>query len=135
MTCRETEELILECIDTPLDPARRRALDEHVAGCDACRQFRQTQLALDASLASHFAAATLSVEFENALRQRVAAEKRRVLWEYLPDLLHLGGGLAVSLVCAWLLPFSAGPVIAAGLGFTGISYFFQILLRSLIEDL
>ena len=135
MTCREAEELILESIDLPLDHPRQHALDAHAAGCAQCRQFRQTQLALDDSLVSHFAAATLSAEFELALQQRVAAERRRAMWEYAPDLLHLSGGLAGSLVCAWLLPFSASVVIAAGLAFTVVAYFFQVLLRSMIEEL
>jgi len=135
VTCREAEELILESIDAPLDRAGRLALDHHMAECGACQRFQQTQLALDVSLTSHFAATTLGVDFEQALRQRVAAERRRVLWEYVPDLLHLGGGLAGSLACAWLLPFSSGMVIASGIGFTLVAYFFQVLLRSAIEEL
>jgi len=135
VTCHQAEELILESIDNPLDPAQRRALDQHIGECGACRQFQRSQLALDVSLASHFSAATLGLEFDEALRQRIAAERRRVLWEDLPDLLHLGGGLAVSLVCGWLLPFSFGMVIAAGLGLTLVAYLFQVLLRSFIEEL
>ena len=134
MTCREAEELILDGIDSPLEPSERRTLNQHLTECDACRQFQQTQLALDVSLASHFAESAPAVEFGESLQQRIAAEKRRVLWEYVPDVLHLGGGLGASIVCAWMLPFSGGLVMAAGLGLTLVGYFFQALLRSAIEE-
>lgn len=134
MTCREIEELILESMDAPADVGERQALAAHLAECAACREFQQTQLSLDVSLAARYAAPELRPEFDRALRRSIRAERRRVLWEYLPDLLHWGGGLTGSVVCAWALPYSPGPVIAAGVGFTLSAYVFQVVLRVTIEQ-
>ena len=134
MTCREIEDLILESMDGPADVSGRQALEAHLSECGACRQFQETQLALDVSLAACYAAPELRPEFDRALRRSLRAERRRVLWEYLPDLLHWGGGLAGSVVCAWILPYSAGLVLAAGVGFTLSAYVFQVVLRVLIEQ-
>jgi anti-sigma factor RsiW len=37
MDCREYREAIAEFVDGSLDPARQRALERHVEGCEACR--------------------------------------------------------------------------------------------------
>ena len=134
MSCREIEELILESMDAPADVGERQALETHLAECGACRQFHQAQLSLDVSLAARYAAPELRSEFDRALRRSIRAERRRVLWEYFPDLLHWGGGLTGSVVCAWVLPFSPAAVIAAGVGFTLSTYVFQVVLRVLIEQ-
>ena len=134
MTCAEAEELILERFDAPLDADGQRALEGHLAHCVACRELQRTQRALDASLTRFHTAPALSPEFDSGLRRMVAVEKRRALREYLPDLLHLGGGLATSLVCAWLLPFSPGAVLAVGAASTLSAYLLLVFLRSLFDD-
>jgi anti-sigma factor RsiW len=37
MSCREYSDAIAEFVDGTLDPARQRALERHVEGCEACR--------------------------------------------------------------------------------------------------
>ena len=37
MTCRDYNDAIAESLDGALDPARQRALERHVEGCEACR--------------------------------------------------------------------------------------------------
>lgn len=56
MNCRETETLLLAEPDGVLTPVQLTALDQHVAGCRACREFRsalaQTRAALRAEVAA-----------------------------------------------------------------------------------
>ena len=127
MTCREIEELMLDDLDAPVGA--------HLAGCARCREFLETQRAIDRSLAAQITAPALSAGFDRSLRRRLAAERRRALWDYLPDVLHLGGGLAGSLVCAWLLPEQAKAVLAMGAGFTVSGYLILVLMRTAIENI
>jgi anti-sigma factor RsiW len=50
MTCQQFVEIVTEYLEQQLDEARRLWTDEHLAGCDACRnyleQMRQTIAAL-----------------------------------------------------------------------------------------
>jgi hypothetical protein len=134
MRCAEAEELILESLDAPLDAESTRALADHLTQCASCREFQRTQRELDVSLARFHKAPALSPGFEAELRRRVAAERRGALLEYLPDLLHLGGGLGTSLVCVWLLPFSREAVLMVGAVSTVSAYLVLAFLRNLFDD-
>jgi anti-sigma factor RsiW len=50
MTCRQFVEIVTEYLEQQLDDARKLWTEEHLAGCDACRnyleQMRQTIAAL-----------------------------------------------------------------------------------------
>jgi anti-sigma factor RsiW len=50
MTCQQFVEIVTEYLEQQLDEARKLWTDEHLAGCDACRnyleQMRQTIAAL-----------------------------------------------------------------------------------------
>ena len=134
MKCAEAEELILESLDGPLDAANAGALADHLAQCASCREFQRTQSELDVSLARFHMAPALSPGFEAELRRRVTAERRHALLDYLPDVLHLGGGLGTSLVCAWLLPFSREAVLLVGAVSTVSAYLVLAFLRNLFDD-
>ena len=134
MICAEAEELILESFDAPLDANSESALDGHLVHCMACRELQRTQRELDQSLAGFHTAPALSPEFDAGLRRMVAVERRRAVLEYLPDLLHVGGGVATSLLCAWLLPFSRDAVLAIGAASTLSTYLLLAFLRSLFDD-
>jgi hypothetical protein len=75
MNCTEYQDAIAEFVDGALDPARQRALERHVEGCEACR-------ALVADLKTIQAAAftldrvELPPHLWTAVRARVAAEPR-----------------------------------------------------------
>jgi hypothetical protein len=76
MNCTEYRDAIAEFVDGSLDPARQRALERHVEGCEACR-------ALVADLKTIQAAAftldrvELPPHLWTAIRGRVAEEPRR----------------------------------------------------------
>jgi hypothetical protein len=131
VTCRTSEEWILESLDSPLPPGQARDLEHHVAGCDACRRFQDVQTALDRALAQHYTAVSLNRGFRQELTRRVAAERRRTLWAFLPDLLHLGGGLATTAACALLLP----DVWMIGLVLTILTYGMHTMFRSCLDQL
>ena len=71
MACDRFEALILDALDGALAPADRAALDEHLAGCGACRAFQDEQARLDAALAAAITAPSLSPTFKQQVLSRV----------------------------------------------------------------
>ncbi len=134
MNCESVQDLILDSLDAPLATPERHALEEHLTACADCRGFLETQAVLDRALAVHYAPPELSQGFQQALQRRLRAEKRRALWEAVPDLLHLAGGAALTAACACVLPFSPGTVLAAGGAATAASYLVLSAARSWLEN-
>lgn len=133
MSCRQFEELILESFDAP--PSERGAvLDAHLPVCQSCRRFQASQNSLHALLSARYAPPELSEGFRAGLRRRVKAEKRRALWDAMPDLLHLGGGFIATGACAVFVPLPTQYVLAAGIGFTLGTYLLQTLVRMAFEE-
>jgi hypothetical protein len=135
MTCHEAEELLLESFDEPPGPVVRRALDAHVAGCRACSAFAAQLRAVDAELAAVLAPPAVPASLAPGIRTRVRRERIAALAENLPDIIHLAGCGAATVVSAALLPFDARITIAAGLGFTCVTYVFMAVVRWSIESL
>jgi hypothetical protein len=135
MTCHEAEELLLESFDEPPVPVVRRALDAHVAGCRACSAFAAQLRAVDAELAVVLTPPVVPASLAPGIRTRVRRERIAALAENLPDLIHLAGCGAATVVSAALLPFDAAITIAAGLGFTCVTYAFMAVVRWSIESL
>ena len=135
MTCHEAEELLLESFDEPLVLVVRRALDAHVAGCRACSAFAAQLRAVDAQLAAVMTPPAVPASLAPGIRTRVRRERIAALAENLPDIIHLAGCGAATVVSAALLPFDAPITIAAGLGFTCVTYVFMAVVRWSIESL
>lgn len=133
MTCHEAEELLLESFDEPLVLVVRRALDAHVAGCRACSAFAAQLRAVDAELAAVLTPPAVPASLAPAIRTRVRRERITALGESLPDIIHLAGCGAATVVSAALLPFDAPITIAAGLGFTCVTYVFMAVVRWSLE--
>ena len=134
MTCQEAEELLLESFDEPPPPSVRRALDAHVAGCRGCSAFAAQLRAVDAELAAVLKPTGVPASLGPGIRTRVRRERITALAENLPDIIHLGGCGAATVVSAALLPFDAPITIAAGLGFTCVTYVFMAVVRWSIES-
>ena len=135
MTCHEAEELLLESFAEPPGPVVRRALDAHVAGCRACSAFAAQLRAVDAELAAVLTPPAVPASLAPEIRTRVRRERIAALAENLPDIIHLAGCGAATVVSAALLPFDARITIAAGLGFTCVTYVFMAVVRWSIESL
>ena len=99
MTCQAAQELILESLDCRIDEEQQIRLESHLAQCEMCRSFREAQRELDAALAAHCVAPQLSPAFRSKLAHKIRREKRQALQEWLPDLLHLGGGIVATTAC------------------------------------
>jgi predicted anti-sigma-YlaC factor YlaD len=133
VTCHEAEELLLESFDEAPAPVVRRALDAHVAGCRACSAFAARLRLVDAELAAALPPPAVPVSLAPGVRARVRRERIAAVTESLPDIIHLAGCGVATVVCAALLPFDAPVTIAAGLGFTCVTYVFMALVRWSIE--
>ena len=133
MTCREAEELLLESFDELPVPVVRRALEAHVAGCRACSAFAAQLRAVDAELAAVLTPPAVPASLAPGIHARVRRERITALAENLPDIIHLAGCGAATVVSAALLPFDAPITVAAGLGFTCVTYVFMALVRWSIE--
>jgi len=133
VTCREAEELLIESFDEPRSPALRRTLDAHVAGCRECSAFAAQLRAVDVELAAVLTPPAVPATLAPGIRAQVRRERIAALAENLPDIIHLAGCGAATAVSAALLPFDARITIAAGLGFTCVTYVFMALVRWSLE--
>ena len=135
MTCQAAQELILECLDSRIDEEQQIRLESHLAQCEMCRSFREAQAVLDAALAAHCSVPQLSPTFRSKLADKIRGEKRQALQEWLPDLLHLGGGTVATTACVLWLPVSPAVVFTVGIALTFASYVLQTMFRFWLEDL
>ena len=135
MTCQTAQELILEGFDCRIDEEQQTRLESHIAQCEMCRSFREAQRVLDAALASHCVAPQLSPTFRSTLARKISGEKRKALQEWLPDILHLGGGTVATTACVLWLPVSPAVVFTGGIALTFVSYALQTMFRFWLEDL
>jgi len=67
------------------------------------------------------------------VRARVRRERRAAIRESLPDVIHLTGCTVATLLSAALLPIEASVTIAAGVGFTCVTYMVMAVMRWSIE--
>ena len=135
MTCQTAQELILESLDCQIDEEEQIRLESHIAQCQLCRSFREAQGVLDAALAAHCVAHQLSPAFRLKLAHKISSQKRQALQEWLPDVLHLGGGTVATTACVLWLPLSPAVVFAVGGALTFVSYVLQTMFRFWLEEL
>jgi anti-sigma factor RsiW len=74
MNCEASEQAIFDLIDGVLTPEERVALHEHLSGCARCRGIAGQVQRLDASLSRRLAAASLPVDFETRLMEKIGRE-------------------------------------------------------------
>jgi anti-sigma factor RsiW len=100
--CAAMEGKLVEYLDGRAKPAERRAVEEHLAGCSACRNraedFRTVWGALD-----DLPMISPSPAFDATLRARIAAEPaRRGLWGWLPSPRLAFALTALVAMSAWM---------------------------------
>ena len=74
MDCRKAQEQILESLAEPRAGANTPDLDTHLAGCEACRSFSETQFMLDLQLSAAISVPPLSAAFRTSLAKRIRRE-------------------------------------------------------------
>jgi len=117
MDCRQAQDEILERLN------EHRSEDiPHTAGCPSCAEFARRHSALDARLSNALMPPELSANFRSTLKSRIRRESPSIWPDALPDIVHFGSCAAATLLCALLLPFAAGPVVAVGGTATAITY-------------
>ena len=75
----------------------------------------------------------LSPDFRASLRRRMRSEAPRLWPEALPDFVHVASCLLATVVCAIVLPFGAGPVLAIGVLVTAATYVLILAARLWLE--
>ena len=133
MDCREAQEQILESLTEPRLGGNSAELDRHMARCDNCGRFFETQRHLDLQLSLAISARPLNPRFRKSVMQQARREPYSIWHELLPDKAHLAGCVCATALSIWILPFSAGSIFLAGLVFTLATYFIQSALRGALE--
>ena len=123
MDCRQAQDEILELLD------ERRSVDipARVARrtWQAVRPVRRSwprQTALDARFGEILTPPEFSASFRSTLKHRIRRESPGLWPDALPDIVHFASCAAATVLCAVLLPFAAGAVLAAGATATAITY-------------
>jgi anti-sigma factor RsiW len=107
MTCRRAQQSMALALDEELSARRRRALDRHLASCEACRQEMVLSARLADALASLPMEADVSAQVEQATLRRVRAEA---------DAEHVPRGIGALIRARWLtlsLPALAATAVVA----------------------
>ncbi len=128
MTCEACREQILDSIGQQHIILVR----DHLLDCPECRRFHESQQALHAHFVSA-SAANLSPAFRHALGKRLTHERSFAWPDFLPDIAHLTGCAAATLVSVLVLPWPAVQVLITGAVFTGFTYLLQAKLRDAFQ--
>jgi hypothetical protein len=135
MECDRVQGQILESLDEATSPEIKREIRAHLADCSRCEAFMAKQKALDAWLGSAFRPGSLSPSFRSVLRKSISRESRHVWLDALPEVLHVAGCGAATLLCARLLPFDASVVFGIGTTATVFAYMLLTLVRDSLDDI
>jgi len=133
MDCREAQEQILESLTEPRLGEDSAGVGHHVAECDNCRRFFETQRQLDWQLSRAIAAPPLNPRFRKSVMEKARREPYFIWHEFLPDKAHLAGCACATALSIWILPFSTGSIFFAGSVFTLATYFIESALRGALE--
>ena len=132
MDCTEAQELLLDELDAPLEPAERREALHHLDGCEPCRAFAALQRQLDAELQVGVPVLVLDAGFRRRLDVHLAA---RQPWpEWLPELAYVVGAALATAASVLALPFPVSSTWWIGTALAGLGLLVHSLLaRALCE--
>jgi hypothetical protein len=133
MDCHEAREYLLESYAEPQLEAKQADLEAHMALCETCRCFFETQLQLDSLLSRQISPPPLNSRFRSSVMEKARREPCSIWHEFLPDKAHLLGGICATALSLPLLPFPATSILLAGAAFTLATYFVQSLIRGSLE--
>ncbi len=133
MNCAQTEEYLLESMDEPLHGDMRRALDRHVSTCAGCATFAARLRAVDAQLGAALPPIIAPASIAAGVRRKQRSDRAAALADSLPDVIHLAGCGAATILSAALLPVEAPVTLAAGVAFTCFTYAVMAIVRTSLE--
>ena len=135
MNCQQARQILLDSLDGPITAEPRLLMESHISQCEACRRFAEVQRRIDARLTAAAPLAGLSSGFRTSLRRKLTDPVVPPWQESLPDLAHLAGCALAIILLLLVMPQYSRTVLFVGVGFTGITYFLQSVLRNSLEDL
>ena len=135
MNCEQARETLLDSLTEPVRAEVHHLIENHIAGCEACRRFAGVQRTIDARLTAAVPAVSLSPGFRSSLRARLHQRQIPSWPESLPDIAHLAGCALGIVLLLLILPQYSRTVLLAGSGFTVVTYFVQAVVRSSVERL
>jgi hypothetical protein len=133
MDCQTAKEQILDSLAATRPGATASDLEIHLAGCEACRCFSETQFMLDFQLSAAMSPPSLSPAFRSSLAKKLHREPLTVWSEFLPGVAHVVGCFCATGVCVLLLPISARLIVLGGFVFTVVTYFLQAVFQGSLE--
>jgi hypothetical protein len=104
VSCRQVDAWLVAYLKDGLSPRRRQAVDEHLAGCDACRRALRDARALEAGLRLEAARdnPTLSPTASARIQERVYKRMRRSM---TVQRFHRAAWVGIALIVLTLLAF------------------------------
>jgi anti-sigma factor RsiW len=104
--CDELEESLIEYLDGRANPALRAGIENHLAGCAACRTRAEEFLRISEVL-DDLPEVSPSPAFDASLRARIAAEPtRHNFWNWLPSPRLVLATAALIAVSVWVASVS-----------------------------
>jgi len=126
MDCTQAQELLLDELNAPLEPAERREALNHLDECGRCRAFAALQRQLDVELRDGVPALVLDAGFRRRLDLRLAV---RQPWpEWLPELAYVVGAALATVASVLALPFPVSSTWWIGSALAGLG----LLVHSLV---
>jgi anti-sigma factor RsiW len=137
MNCDQAEELLFESYDVELKfraaDVSSETLQRHLATCDACSELAAQLRVVDARLSAVLRPITAPASIAAGVRRHQRQERQARVRESLPDIIHLAGCGAATLLSALLLPVEISLTISVGITFTGLTYMALALMRSSLD--
>jgi len=134
MNCQETEELILDALETPLSTVEQQSVDEHCSHCLTCAQFAAVQAELDHRLGQFITAPALATDFQILLTARLRQRPRAALPVWYPDVAYGIGALFALIAGTIVLPFKLDTVLTFGIAICIAAYLFQSLVFVFVNE-
>ena len=134
MNCQETEQLILDALETPLSAAERESVAEHCSHCSACAQFAAVQSELDQRLRRFITAPALNTEFRNLLMARIRQRRRAARPAWTPDVAYGIGAFVALIVSSIVLPFKPETVFTLGVAICVAAYLLQSFIFVFVNE-
>ena len=133
MDCTQAQDLLLDELDAPLDPAARSGLRRHMDGCEGCRAFAALQRQLDAELRDGAPVLALDAGFRPALDVRLAVQQRWPDW--LPEIAYVVGAALATAATMLALPFPLSSTWWIGSALAGLGLLAHSLVAKAICEL
>jgi predicted anti-sigma-YlaC factor YlaD len=134
MNCQETEQLILDALETPLSALERESVDKHCSHCSTCAQFATVQAELDHRLRQFITAPALSTDFQGLLMARLRQRPRAALPAWSPDVAYGIGALVALIAGTIVLPFKPETVLTLGAAICMAAYLFQSFIFVFVNE-